>query len=165
MEGKSDEKTGFVVDEMLWKLGRFLRIAGFDTQIPRPTSDDELARISKEENRILLTRDKDLSRRKDVHALRISHDSLENQLKELVEGLDLKSFSRSGSRCPVCGHQLEVRKKDDLDDSIVFAIPAGVLSYQDVFYICTKCQRAYWRGNHWEGITSILKRVDLVPDI
>ncbi len=160
-----DHKTGFVVDEMLWKLGRFLRIAGFDTVIPRPTTDNELARISKEENRILLTRDKDLSRRKDAHALRITDDSLENQLREIVERLDLSSLKKKGSRCPVCGQQLEVRNKSDLDDSISSSIPSKVISYHNEFYICTVCERAYWRGKHWEGITRILERVDLLPDI
>jgi hypothetical protein len=162
---KDDPPLGFVVDEMLWKLGRFLRIAGFDVSIPRPTNDDELARISVEENRILLTRDKDLSNRVDSNSFRIIGDELKVQLMEIKEGIDLEKISREGSRCPACGSKLESRKKSSLSKEEEKIIPGGVLANQTMYYLCFSCGRIYWKGVHWEEISSILGGLNLLPDL
>jgi uncharacterized protein with PIN domain len=165
MEAGSCGKRGFVVDEMLWKLGRFLRIAGFEVSIPRPTDDNELARISIEENKILLTRDRDLSSRKDACSFRIYSDNIILQLRELKEGLDLDDLPREGSNCPACGHYLVIIPGNDLDKRIESGIPPKVRLKQDPIYFCEKCGKVYWRGKHWEGIARILGEYDLLPDI
>ena len=45
-------------DEMLIKLGRWLRVAGYDTRIARQgMSDRQIMQLAREENRCLITRD------------------------------------------------------------------------------------------------------------
>ncbi len=164
MKAGSKGKNGFVVDEMLWKLGRFLRIAGFDTLMPRPTTDEELAKISMDEGRVLLTRDKDLSNRNDVISFRIREEHLVDQLKELKDGLDLGLFKRNGSRCPSCGYILRSKMKEEFGQDIPSGIPPKVFDRIDMYYVCTKCGKSYWRGKHWDGISNVLDKFDLLPD-
>ncbi|MEO8396303.1 MAG: Mut7-C RNAse domain-containing protein, partial [Chloroflexota bacterium] len=50
----------FVCDVHLGRLAAYLRMIGFDTLFPEDYRDEELARISSEEDRILLSRDRGL---------------------------------------------------------------------------------------------------------
>ncbi|MDD1736101.1 MAG: Mut7-C RNAse domain-containing protein, partial [Methanothrix sp.] len=51
----------YVVDLMLMRLGRWLRLLGQDVALPEGESDEELLRQAAEENRMVITRDKRLS--------------------------------------------------------------------------------------------------------
>ncbi len=59
-------ETRFVADNHLGRLARFLRLLGFDTSYEKNWDDPELARISAEEQRIILTRDVGLLKRSAV---------------------------------------------------------------------------------------------------
>ncbi|MCK5324333.1 MAG: hypothetical protein KAJ45_09300, partial [Desulfobulbaceae bacterium] len=56
----------FVVDVNVGKLATFLRMSGFDTFYKNGMTDPELAEISEQEKRILLTKDCNLLKRKNV---------------------------------------------------------------------------------------------------
>jgi uncharacterized protein len=60
------ELISFVLDVHLGKLATSLRLLGFDTLYCNDYVDEELARISSSENRILLTRDRGLLMRSIV---------------------------------------------------------------------------------------------------
>jgi hypothetical protein len=52
----------FLCDEMLGRLARLLRAAGYDTYLAaKAEPDDELIRLARREGRILVTRDKRLA--------------------------------------------------------------------------------------------------------
>ena len=80
----------FVADAHLGGLARLLRMIGFDTLHDNHYVDDEIERISRAEGRIVLTRDRDLLKRRGithgcyVHAVRSAQ-----QLSEIVDRLDL----------------------------------------------------------------------------
>lgn len=57
----------FVVDVHLGKLAKYLRMLGFDALYENNYSDSELALLSSNEHRILLTRDRGLLKRRIVH--------------------------------------------------------------------------------------------------
>src|SRR5262249_31383318 len=59
-------ETRFVLDTHLGRLAAYLRLLGFDTLYRNDAGDDELARISSGEGRILLTRDRGLLKRSQV---------------------------------------------------------------------------------------------------
>ena len=59
-------ETKFVLDVHLGRLAAYLRMLGFDTVYGNIGSDQELARISSEQHRILLTRDRGLLKRSAV---------------------------------------------------------------------------------------------------
>ena len=51
----------FLCDQMLARLGRWLRAAGYDTLIIEKSLDDkEIFKQAKEEKRLLITRDKQI---------------------------------------------------------------------------------------------------------
>jgi len=52
----------FAADAMLGRLGRWLRVLGFDTSYDAALDDAALVRLAHEEARILLTRDRHLLR-------------------------------------------------------------------------------------------------------
>ncbi|MGH8501124.1 MAG: Mut7-C RNAse domain-containing protein [Gammaproteobacteria bacterium] len=56
----------FVLDTHLGRLARYLRLLGFDTWYRNDYDDAELARICQSEQRILLTRDRELLKRSVV---------------------------------------------------------------------------------------------------
>ena len=56
----------FVVDGHLGRLAAYLRMLGFDTWYERLADDERLASVSNREQRILLTRDVGLLKRRDV---------------------------------------------------------------------------------------------------
>lgn len=82
--------TRFVADSHLGGLAHMLRMIGFDTLYDNHFSDDEIVRLALEQERIVLTRDRGLLKRRAithgcyVHALRS-----EEQLQEIFNRLDL----------------------------------------------------------------------------
>jgi len=56
----------FVLDTHLGRLAAYLRLAGFDSSYANDAGDEDLARISARERRILPTRDQGLLKRVEV---------------------------------------------------------------------------------------------------
>ena len=74
----------FVVDHMLGRLAKWLRILGYDTVYSPSLDDPDLVRISQAEGRLLLTRDTGIARRKGIECLLIDSDRLEEQLAQVA---------------------------------------------------------------------------------
>ena len=56
----------FVLDVHLGKLARYMRMFGFDTAYKNNFADDDLIKISLNEKRTILTKDKEILKRNDV---------------------------------------------------------------------------------------------------
>jgi len=87
--GKSDTLK-FIADCHLGKLAKYLRLMGFDTLFFSHIEDNELIIIANEQNRIILTRDRDLSQRKNAPTLFLESTDTKSQLKTLIDCYDLK---------------------------------------------------------------------------
>jgi hypothetical protein len=160
------DTSGFIVDEMLQKLGRFLRIAGFNVLIPRGVQDREMAEMAEKEGMVLLTRDKDLSNMKGLHSIRIISDDVSIQLQELKGRGALKEIMRSSSRCPACNTILSFLSKENiLTGDVDLKVPPKVLDHQTSFYLCRGCNKIYWQGRQWEDIAVTLKDIGLLPEL
>ena len=80
----------FVLDGHLGRLARYLRMLGFDTRYDNRAADDELARLSADENRILLTRDRGLLKRSVVRlGYLVRDDDPRRQLGEVCRSYGL----------------------------------------------------------------------------
>ena len=80
----------FVLDTHLEKLAERLQLLGFDSFYRSDYEDQELFRISVAERRVLLTRDPDLLRRKELtHAYCVQATDPKEQLSEVIERFDL----------------------------------------------------------------------------
>jgi uncharacterized protein len=133
-----------LADSMLGSLGRWLRLLGYDTAIAGSEPDWQIVRQARAEGRVILTRDRELARRRGVHTLLVSKDELDAQLVQTTRDLDLPQ-SRPGTRCLHCNAPLQPASHDDVADDV----PPYVLQTQETFRRCPACQRVYWRGTHW----------------
>ena len=157
----------FLCDEMLKRLARWLRIMGYDVSDPEVGSDQEIIQMSKDENRIILTRDKDLSNNRSPEAIRIISDDLDSQIRELLERFPQEEFPPGNTRCPTCNGELSDRPPSSL---VIYGkarmdIPEDVIREHEFVYVCTSCGKVYWIGSHWNGIRSRLDRFGVTPKL
>jgi uncharacterized protein with PIN domain len=149
----------FIIDVNVGRLAKWLRIMGYDTLFPEETSDNELVRIALREDRVLVTRDAGIARRRaarlgQMRVVQIKKDDLRSQLQQLVRDLDL-NLDNGFSRCVLCNHSLDPVDKEN----IAHRLPPYVLQTQSQFMQCPQCQRLYWRGTHWSNMMDELGQV------
>ncbi|OPL18078.1 MAG: hypothetical protein AVO35_07830 [Candidatus Aegiribacteria sp. MLS_C] len=151
-------RTRFVMDVHLGKLALIFRLLGFDVAFPGDVPDDELARISSEENRILLTRDTMLLKRNTVtHGCYLHSQDPEEQAAEILDRLDLRGSVRPFSRCLDCGAELKPASKE----SVLHLLEPLTRKYYDEFSVCTECGKVYWKGSHYGPLLELLNRLNI----
>lgn len=138
-------ELSFVADVHLGVLARYLRLCGFDTLYRNDYVDRELAEISATEGRVLLTRDRNLLKRRIItHGYFVRCDDPRDQLAEVFRRFDLAGSAQPLTRCPRCNGSLE-----DVDKaSIEHRLQPLTRKYYDRFRRCTRCGQLYWRGSH-----------------
>src|SRR5437867_13013531 len=87
-------------DHMLGSLARWLRFMGYDTAYPEPGPERTLVECVRTEDRILLTRDKELAARV-TGAIRIQSDIFDDQIREVAASLPLWLVNPR-SLCSLC---------------------------------------------------------------
>jgi len=146
----------FVADVHLGRLAAYLRMLGFDTLFPEDYRDEELARISSEEGRILLTRDRGLLKRSIVkRGYFVRATDPWEQLEELIKRFDLFDLLAKVQRCTGCNGLLQDVAKADVADRLL----PSTLQYYNEFRQCEDCGKVYWRGSHYEQIDAFIARV------
>ncbi len=146
----------FLTDNHLGRLTRLLRLLGVDTLYNPHWEDAELAQVAAGEERILLTRDRALLKRKIVtfgHCLRTRQT--DEQLQQVWRRFDLASYARPWTRCLRCNNLLQAVAKEAVLDELE---PKTRL-YYDTFHRCTGCQQLYWQGSHYERLHQRLHRL------
>jgi len=154
------EFRGFICDEMLGKLTRWLRMIGYDTLYPRGKTDRDLSELSVSEKRVLLTRDRDLACMRDPLTFFIKEEKVAGQIGEMVELLKSGRVPRGTTRCPMCNGVLSAVQRCNADEFIE-EIPDRVKEKAEVFYTCGGCGKVYWEGTHTDSIKKILNRYDM----
>lgn len=144
----------FLADSMLGQLAKWLRLLGYDTLYLSHSEDGELVRRARAEDRVVLTRDRLLSRRGGLASVLVASDDPAEQLAEVVERLEL-SADRQDPRCPACNHSLEQVAKPSIRERV----PPYVFAKHTHFRRCPECGRVYWRGTHWDRIQGRLERL------
>lgn len=145
----------FVVDAMLGRLARWLRIMGVDVLYPKHLSDDELVVLANKQERTLLTKDAHLLREKKVDGYLVRSQAWEDQLREVLDEFNLHDQVNPFSRCPECNQLLEEVRKEQVAESV----PELVYQFQDQFYRCPDCHRIYWNGTHVERMARKLETI------
>ena len=146
----------FVADAHLGALARFLRMAGFDTLYDNHYHDDEIVAIAAGEDRVVLTRDRELLKRRTVthgcylHALKPAQ-----QFRELFDRLDLAASARPFTICLHCNLPLRAVDKADVFDRL----PPSVRELHDEFNTCDSCARVFWKGSHHKRMLELLTSV------
>jgi uncharacterized protein len=144
----------FVIDVNLGRLARLLRVLGFDVWWSSDADDQTLADVSLGQQRILLTRDRGLLKRRAItHGLFVRSDHPEEQTLEVIRRLDLAQRLAPFTRCVRCNGRLVAVTKDEVIDHLE---PLTRLYYDD-FSRCTDCGRIYWRGSHRARLVSFVE--------
>jgi uncharacterized protein len=151
----------FVLDVHLQKLARRLRLLGFDVDYHPDRGDAELADIAERENRILLSRDRQLMMRKKVmRGLYVRNTDPEKQVNEVLDRLDLRGLCRPFTRCIECNGAIgSLDITDPGSGDIENRIPPGVRSWCSEYYRCSGCGRIYWKGSHYEKLKIRLDKI------
>lgn len=167
---RDQKNPQFIVDAMLKKMGKFLRIMGIDTIIANNIdTDDVVIQQALKENRILITMDKLMFQRitkLSNKAILIDTSNLEaqivqffkrNRLQLTIE--DISDPVSYNSRCSMCNSPLKSISKE----KIVHRIPKVTSATFDRFWLCTKesCEKIYWLGSHWKNIKRTIVRIKL----
>jgi uncharacterized protein with PIN domain len=142
----------FLADSNVGRVARWLRALGYDAAFEPALADGFLVWRARNEGRVLLTRDVELSRRRlittgQVKAVLLRDDDVQLQLRQLVDELGLSSEA-AFSRCLECNVELEPRLKAVIEDRL----PPYVRATQSRFAGCPECGRLYWPGTHWQRI-------------
>jgi uncharacterized protein with PIN domain len=145
-----------LVDGMLGRLARWLRILGYDTTYDPQVDDNELVRRARAEGRWLLTRDHELAGRPGVHSLLIDSEHLATQIAQVRSRV---GPTKAGpfSRCPVCNASLVEASTQEVRGRV----PPFVLHSHSRFRRCPSCDRIYWPGSHWRRMRERLAQFDV----
>jgi uncharacterized protein with PIN domain len=135
----------FVLDGHLGRLAAYLRMLGLDAWYERLADDPLLASVSSGEQRLLLTRDVGLLKRREVlHGYCVRSDKPHQQLREVSGRFALSSHFAPFTRCMDCNGLLSPVHK-----SVVAALlPPHTRETKDDFSRCPNCGKIFWRGSH-----------------
>lgn len=148
--------AAFVLDGHLGKLAAHLRMLGFDTLYQNDFEDAALARVSSEENRILLTRDQGLLKRRAViHGYWVRSKDPDQQLVEVLRRFDLHGQIRPLKRCMRCNGRLFPVEKS----LILEKLKDKTRRFYHDFARCETCGQIYWQGSHWEQMQIFIQNV------
>jgi uncharacterized protein with PIN domain len=135
----------FIADVMLGRLAKWMRLLGFDVLYDRTMSDNDLIRVSLEQDRVILTRDTGLvARPLASNHVFIENDNVRQQLQQVLVTFHIMSMPGPLTRCSVCNEPLTAIDKQDARD----LVPQYVYEINDNFLRCGICGRIYWKGTH-----------------
>ena len=149
-------KPRFLADCNVGRLARWLRALGYDASYHSRIGDAELVREAAAESRVLLTRDRDLTKRRViqtgvVRAILIRDDEVTQQLRQVFAELDLE-LKEALTRCIECNAELESR----VPATVAERVPPYVRLTQSRYSECPSCGRIYWAGTHWQRMREVL---------
>lgn len=142
-------KTRFVADAHLAGLAHLLRMTGFDTLYENHFNDGEIGRLAHTQRRIVLTRDRELLKRRK-HYVRPPH--AEPQLREVFERLDAARPARPVTRRLNCNGPLHAVEKAQIE----MLLPPRVGERHERVSSSDDCARNFWEGSHWCRMRELL---------
>jgi len=134
----------FICDEMLKGLARWLRAAGYDTEIARDgESDRKLIERARFSGRLLLTRDGKLLEFRNAaeNVCLLQCTDIDDCAKTLKSSISINWLYKPFSRCLLCNTELDSIKNDER-----ISVPDDVRG--SPLLQCAKCKRVYWSGSH-----------------
>jgi hypothetical protein len=154
--------TRFLADAHLGALARLLRMAGFDTLYDNGIADRDAVRVARAQQRIVLTRDRELLKHRDVtHGCYVHALQPQQQLREVFDRLDLARAARPFTRCMDCNAPLQPVAREDVADRV----PPAVAQRHARFSRCQGCARVFWEGTHWQRMRALLDRLPGAPAV
>ncbi|MGW0846300.1 Mut7-C RNAse domain-containing protein [Streptomyces sp. NPDC002787] len=143
----------FLLDVHLGTLARRLRLLGVDAAYESTDiGDPALAAQSAAEQRVMLSRDRGLLRRRELWAGAYIYSAQpDEQLRDVLDRFAPEL--RPWTRCTACNGLLKPATKEEVADRL----EGGTQRSYDVFAQCGDCGRAYWKGAHHEQLEAIVR--------
>jgi uncharacterized protein len=141
------EHPKFLVDHMLVKLGKYLRILGFDAAWDPGLRTHELILMANREGRLFLTRNRRLSHQypQAAQLLVLETDDPVEQLRRVTAERRLGEIAAPFTRCIRCNVELE----EVVDrESIRSRVHPNVFGRHTSFFRCPWCLTVFWNGSH-----------------
>ena len=133
-------------DQMLIRLGKWLRAAGYDTVIIEDSiPDDEIFSLALQEDRLLITRDRHFLEMKDANdrVVWLESNEVDECAKELSKKLTINWLLKPFSRCITCNTIFEEAVVEDLKE-----VPEDILEKCSEYSKCPHCKKVFWLGSH-----------------
>lgn len=152
------EKIGtvpiFLADAHLGGLARFLRMLGFDTLHENAYEDAEIRRLAAEDSRVVLTRDRELLKCREIRrGCYVRALKPESQLEEVAARYGLAPLARPFTLCLHCNLALRAVSPEE----VAHRVPEKILELHQAFTHCRGCDRVYWPGSHYEKMRDRLR--------
>lgn len=158
MSGDREKSCGarFIADAMLGALARWMRVLGCDVEYSNTIDDAQVVERAVSEDRIILTRDTGLVKRRGAAGrhLFIDSDHVADQLRQ-VAGSYALPVRPALVRCLRCNTPLERAARAD----VAGKVPRYVLETQEEFAACPSCGRVYWPGTHRQRMEKDVARL------
>ena len=154
------QQPRFFCDEMLGRLSRYLRAAGFDTRLASNGAPDSVILSEAiHEKRWLLTRDRLIIERKAAqnYVILLPNGDLDNHARALSSLFELDWLSHSFTRCLVDNNLLVEANPEQRERIPYHSRHSHEFSLESV-RICPVCSRIYWRGSHYRRMQETLFR-------
>ena len=147
----------FVVDTMLGRLAKWLRIMGMDAHYQSSYKSMEIKGLLKK-GRILLTGNRTLKESLNpsilIHSDRVQYQLMELKKKGLLPATDENWFKR----CIICNIPLQSMQMEDPRGRIPeYIINQNIEGIQR----CPSCDRYFWPGSHRERMLRQIKEWEL----
>ena len=144
-----------LLDAMLGKLARYLRMCGYDAAYAldrEVEADEELSAWARAEGRVIVTRDRQLAARAPG-SVRIDAREVTEQLRELdANGFDI-SLAERPARCGRCNGPV------DAVDGGASTPDYAPDPAETACYRCRECGQVFWKGSHWDDVRARLSAV------
>lgn len=143
----------FVLDVHLGRLAAYIRMLGFDALYRNDYTDETLADISSNSDRILLSCDRQLLMRKKVtlgYFVRARKPL--QQLQEVLSRFALMDQIKPFTRCMHCNGNTHEVRKSEIEEQLL----AETKKYYNTFFQCEDCKKVYWQGNHYSKMQQII---------
>jgi uncharacterized protein len=145
----------FLVDCMLGKLAKGLRMLGYDTIYYRGTDPHHLIQLARQEGRMIVTRNtKLIPKRTGDRIVQVTENNPSLQLRELIQkeliALDEENLFY---RCLLCNTLLHEIPREEAEGKV----PDFVFYQQKEFSQCPQCHRIYWQGSHSQNMQRMVE--------
>jgi uncharacterized protein len=136
----------FLCDQMLSRVGKWLRAAGHDTYIvTQSIPDKEVCSKAVEDARFLLTRDRHFLKMKAAipFLIYLKNNDFERCMQELNRSVRINWLLAPFSRCLICNSLFAKPAQEKLKET-----SPPILQQKREFWYCPVCQKTYWEGTH-----------------
>lgn len=161
MTSTRSSQPRFMLDHMVIRLGKYLRIAGYDAVWDLHLRTHDLIQQANASGRLFITRNGHLAEQfpPATHSLLLKETDPVAQFHAVACALRLDTQAALFSRCIRCNVPLNAI---DTKEAIRERVHPNVYARHDRYFGCPQCGTVFWHGSH---VTNTCRKLDLAPPV